>query len=127
MVFLQRNRQNGVKDPIESFALSSEAENNQPPQHMKSIFPIVKPMIFEDSVREYLRRCADVGNHHVNAKYTVMEMMVEARASDGKTALLSHGKLRSSSGKEIEDSSRAKSLQTLLDLWDIGDYPIRTE
>jgi hypothetical protein len=123
MVFLQRNRQNGVK---ESFASSSEAENNQPPQHMKSIFPIVKPMVFEDSVREYLRRCADVGNHHVNAKYTVMEMMVQARASDGKSALLSHGKLRSS-GKEIEDSSRAKSLKTLLDLWDIGNYPIWTE
>ncbi len=126
MVFLQRNRQNGVKDSIESFALSSEAENNRPPQHAKSIFPIVKPIVFEDSVREYLRRCADVGNHHVNAKYTVMEMMVQARASDGKTALLSHGKLRSS-GKEIEDTSRAKSLQTLLDLWDIGEYPIWTE
>jgi hypothetical protein len=92
-------------------------------QHTKSIFPIIQPMAFENSVKEYLMRCADVGNHHVNTKYTVMQMMVEARASDGKTALLSHGKLRDS-GKCIEDSSRAKSLETLLRQWDLPDYPI---
>ena len=78
-------------------------------------------MTFEKSVKEYLMRCADVGNHHVNTKYTVMQMMVEARAADGKTALLSHGKLRET-GQSIEDTSRAKSLETLLKLWNLEEY-----